>query len=254
MKISIVTPTFNSAKYIKETIDSIHQQSYTHIEHIVIDGLSSDNTVEIVKSFRQIKVISEKDSGQSEALNKGFKMADGDILAWQNADDTYLPGAFQTVVDYFSQNPEIDIVYGYYQLIDSSSKWICDIYPIEWNKWLFAHGRFVPLQPTVFWRRRVFQRVGLLKENLHYCMDVDFFSKAALEGFLFKRIPQKLGQFRIHTQSKTQNKSNEQRVKQEYKRVLSDNFRYNFLDKCFFELFHYRSKLAKGVKTRWLKK
>src|SRR4051812_24806692 len=97
LKISIVTPTYNSALYIRETMESIHSQSYKNFEHIVMDGLSKDNTVAIVEEYPNAKVISEKDSGQSDALNKGFKLVTGDILAWQNADDLYCPNAFQTV-------------------------------------------------------------------------------------------------------------------------------------------------------------
>ena len=254
MKISIVTPTYNSAKYIKDTLESIHSQSYKNFEHIVMDGLSIDNTIGISKSFPQVKVVSENDKGQSDALNKGFDLSSGDILAWQNADDLYLPGAFQTVVDFFKQHPYVDVVYGYYQLIDSESKWLCDVFPIKWDEWKFAHGRFVPLQPTVFWRRKVYEAVGILNQNLHYCMDVDFFSRIVNKGFKFALIPEMLGQFRVHTQSKTQNSLNEKKVHIEYKNVLASNFKYTLVDYLFFEVLQYRAKIAKSIKVKFLRK
>lgn len=254
MKISIVTPTYNSGPYIKETMESIHQQSYKNFEHFVMDGLSTDNTSQIVKEYKNAVLVSEKDSGQSDALNKGFNMAQGDILAWQNADDVYLPDTFDIVVDFFKNNPDVDLVYGYYQLMDSESKWICDVYPIQWNTWLFAHGRFSPPQPTAFWRRRVHEQVGQLNEKLHYCMDVDFYSRAVNKNFKFSRIPKIMGKFRIHTESKTQNSANEKKVFAEYRDVLATNFNYTPADSFFFELFKLRASVTKSLKMNWLKK
>jgi glycosyltransferase involved in cell wall biosynthesis len=254
MKLSIVTPVYNSGKYIRETIESIANQSYRNFEHIIMDGLSTDNTLEIAKEYKHIKCISEKDTGQSNAINKGFRMATGDILAWQNADDTYFPDTFEAVVTHFHDHPDVDIVYGYYQLIDGESRWMCDVYPIDWNRWLFAHGRFCPPQPTVFWRRKVYEAIGELDEKLHYCMDVDFYSRSINKKFNFGRIPKMLGKFRIHEQSKTQNKVNDRRVHDEYKNVLSMNFNYSKLDLLFFEVFQQRSKLAKNIKLKVFKK
>ena len=248
MKISIITPTFNSGLYIRETMESIHNQSYKNFEHIVVDGLSKDNTLEIVNEFGSVHLISEKDKGQSDAINKGFKKSNGDIIAWQNGDDKYLPHTFERIINFFMRNPGIDIVYGDYQLIDSNSNWICDVSPIQWSDWLFKHGRFVPLQPTVFWRRRVLEKVGLLNENLHYCMDVDYFSRMLFHGFRFAKITAILGQFRVHQESKTQNSENERKVRDEHRRVLSNNFNYNYFDNLIFDFFQSRAVLVKKAK------
>jgi glycosyltransferase involved in cell wall biosynthesis len=253
LKISIVTPTYNSAAYIRETMESIHNQSYKNIEHIVMDGLSKDNTVAIVNEF-PARCVSEKDKGQSDALNKGFRQVTGDILAWQNADDLYCPGAFQTVVDFFESHPDVDIVYGYYQLIDQDSKWICDVFPIQWNEWLFVHGRFCPPQPTAFWRKRVYDAVGDLNVNLHYCMDVDFYSRVVNKGFKFHRLPVMMGQFRVHQDSKTQNVDNDEKVKREHQQVLAKNFSYSAFDSFLFNVFKFRSSITKNLKMKWLKK
>ena len=248
MKISIVTPSYNSGSYIEETIQSIQNQTYTNIEHIIIDGNSADRTIDIVKKYNNIHWISEPDTGQSNAINKGFKLATGDILAWQNADDLYLPDTFKTVVEYFENNPDIDIVYGYYKLIDEKSRWICDVKPVRWSVWKFKHRRFVPLQPTVFWRRKVQEKVMPLDESLHYTMDVDFFAKAVINHFRFELIPEYLGAFRVHKDSKTQNKNNESKVKKELLTVLSRNFNYTFLNKCIFHFFYYRARIAGTIK------
>lgn len=253
MKISIVTPTFNSSQYIEDTLKSIHSQRGATFEHIVVDGLSKDNTVEIALKYNA-QIICEKDHGQSDAINKGLRIVSGEIHAWQNADDLYSEGTLKTVADFFAMNPDVDFVYGDYQLIDQDGKWICDVYPIEWSKWLFAHGRFCPLQPTVFWRSKVTQAIGLLDTNLHYCMDVDFFSRAINAGFKFRKIPKILGQFRVHMHSKTQNPENRARVRNEYRKVLATHFNYNTLDLVLFNFFQYRSRIASVVKQRLLKR
>ena len=119
--------------YIKETLDSILNQKYNNLETIVIDGLSEDYTLSILKQTKNIKFISEKDSGQSEALNKGFSICSGDILAWQNADDLYLKNTFKIIDDFFTKNKDIDFVYGRYSLIDSKSNIICSVNPPKWS-------------------------------------------------------------------------------------------------------------------------
>jgi glycosyltransferase involved in cell wall biosynthesis len=253
MKFSIVTPAFRSGAYIEATIKSIAEQSYRDFEHIVMDGGSQDGTVDILKRHPHIQWVSEKDKGQSDAINKGFRKTTGDILAWQNADDLYLPGAFETVARVFRENPGVDVVYGDYQLIRADGSWLCDVHPIDWNLWKFAHGRFVPLQPTTFWRRRVYEALGDLDSDLHYCMDVDFFARAAAK-FTFMRIPELLGQFRTHDESKTHNRDNARKVKNEHRAVLARNFRYGALDHALFEFFHRRSRLAYLVKRKLLKR
>jgi len=254
MKISIVTPTYNSAKYVRETMDSIHAQNYHDLEHIVMDAVSRDNTLDIVKEYNGVTVISEKDKGQSDALNKGFKHVTGDILAWQNSDDLYCKDTFTTVEKYFREHPEVDMVYGNYQLIDSESNWICDVFPPHWNKWLFVHGRFCPVQPSVFWRKTVWDEAGPLSEHLHFCMDVDFYSRSVNKKFKIAKIDHILGIFRVHDTSKTQNKENQRKVYNEYKKVLADNFNYSLADSALFEFFTARAKVAGIVKQKILKK
>ncbi len=253
LKFSIVTPCFNTGKYVDETIRNIAAQTYRNVEHIVMDGGSTDNTLSILKSHPHILWTSEKDKGQSDAINKGFKRATGEIFAWQNADDLYFPDALETVADFFNKNTEVDLVYGEYQQISPDGSWICDVHPPAWNPWLFGHGRFAPVQPTVFWRRHVFEAYGELDLGLNYCMDIDFYSQSS-KKFRFARIQKMLGKFRVHDDSKTQNPENERKVYLEYRKVLARNFSYGPLDYLAFNGFYYRSRIAAKVKARWLKR
>jgi len=118
LKFSVITPSFNQGEYIEQTIQSVLDQDYANFEHFVIDGGSTDQTISILNKYPHIQWISEKDKGQSDALNKGFKMAKGDIIAWINSDDWYETGAFKAVAKFFIQNPDKDIVMGDCNLID----------------------------------------------------------------------------------------------------------------------------------------
>jgi len=253
LKISIVIPVLNGARFIRETIESILAQTYHNFEVIVYDAKSTDETLKIVNEYG-LNCISEKDKGQSDAINKGFKQLNGDILAWQNADDIYLPDTLEIVADYFEKHAKADIMYGNYQEIDKDGNWLCNVYPRAWNTWLFSRGRFCPVQTCVFWRRKVWENAGPLDISLNYCMDVDFYSRAINQGFNFTHIPYTFGKFRIHEKSKTYNIVNKSEFKREYRSVLSRNFKYGIQDYLFFELFYYRSHLASFVKRNWLKK
>ena len=122
-KVSIITPSYNQGQFIEETILSAKNQDYPNIEHIVIDGNSTDSTLDILHKYdNDIIWISEPDRGQSDALNKGFRIATGEIIGWLNSDDIYLPGAVKKAVDALMNNPKFDIVYGDYLIIDENSK------------------------------------------------------------------------------------------------------------------------------------
>ena len=118
LKFSVITPSFNNAQYIEQTIKSVLEQNYPNFEHIVIDGGSTDGTVEILKKHSHLKWVSEKDEGQADALNKGFRMATGDIIAWINSDDWYEPNIFGNIAEWFERNPDKNIVMGDCNLID----------------------------------------------------------------------------------------------------------------------------------------
>ena len=244
MLVSIVTPCYNSGRYLEQTIRSIQVQSYPYFEHIVIDGKSTDGTLDILSKQHGIQWISENDEGQADAINKGMSYTRGEILAWQNADDLYFPYTFETVVRYFQEHPRVDLVYGNYRLIDEHDKVIVDVRSKPWNRWLFQHGRFIPVQPTVFWRRKVYEEIGDLNTKLHYCMDVDFYARIS-KKFVIAYLPVMLGQFRIHRESKTQNWRHLLKVYQEHKTVLENQFDYNLWDSLWCDFFFIRGNLAR---------
>lgn len=251
MLISIITPCYNSGEFIEMCIDSIKNQNYNEIEHHIVDGESTDNTLVILKNTDGIKWVSEHDNGQSDAINKGLKMISGDIVAWQNADDVYLSGCFNKVAEYFSSHPEVYMVYGYYQRIDKDGKKLANVYSTNYKEWKLKYGRFIPVQPCVFFRKEVFEEVGLLDEDLNYCMDVDLYCRIA-KRFKIARIPEFLGAFRVHKESKTQNKDNYKAVKNELVKVLNKYYRYSLVDRLIFELMQLRSRTATIIKDKAL--
>ncbi len=171
--VSVVTPSYNSAAYIGATLESIQIQDYPAIEHIVIDGGSTDGTLEILARYPQLVWTSEPDKGQSDALNKGFRRAQGEIIGWLNADDTYQPGAISTAVTYFLAHPQTMAVYSECRVIDEAGHFLHFYGTEDFDlRTLLLHD-YIP-QPTVFFRREVLDTVGLLNEKLHYVMDWEY--------------------------------------------------------------------------------
>ena len=185
--VSIVTPSYNQGEFIEETIQSVLNQDYAHIEYIVIDGGSTDNTVDILKKYDdKIIWVSEKDRGQTEAINKGYKKAKGEILGWINSDDTYQPGAIKKTVDYFKTHPDIKVVHGAGYYIDRDNR-ILRPYCSDPNAKASLPQTLNMCQPAFFIMREVIENVGLLDSNLHYCMDYEFIIRISRKydiGFL----------------------------------------------------------------------
>lgn len=176
--VSIVTPSLNQGRFIRETIESILLQDYPYIEHIIIDGGSTDGTLDILKMYGdRIFWISEKDKGQSDAINKGWKRARGKIYGWLNSDDTYLPGAITKAVKFLCDNKDVMMVYGEGWHIDEYGK-IIQRYPTEPFKLARLAETCFICQPTVFFRKELIEKIGYLDENLNYCMDYDFWIRA----------------------------------------------------------------------------
>jgi len=202
-RVSIVTPSYNQAQFIEETIRSVLLQGYPNLEYIIIDGGSTDSSVGIIKKYEPWLSywVSEVDRGQAEAVNKGWRRARGEILAYLNSDDTYLPQTVETVVSSFHEHQDVGMVYGDCNLIDEEGE---TIGPMPGEKFTLEKmlWRNVVPQPAAFIRRSVLERVGLLDENLHHCMDYDLWLRIALH-FPVKHIPTILANFRLHSSSKT---------------------------------------------------
>lgn len=204
-KVSIITPSYNQGRFIEDTILSILNQNYPNLEHIVIDGGSSDNTIEILQRYTHIKWISERDRGQSDAFNKGLKLAGGEIIGWLNSDDLYADSAIQKVVQAFHDDPSVDVVYGNCYYVDENNevirKYISGSFDLK--RLLTCGYCYIPPMST-FIKKEVFKKLDYpLDENLHFCMDHDLFIRIANAGFRFKYIPEYLSSFRRSSLNKT---------------------------------------------------
>ncbi len=182
MKISIITPTFNNASFLKGNIDSILDQSYRNVEHIVVDGGSTDGTVELLKSYSHIRWISERDNGMYEAINKGIRIASGQIISYLNADDRYHQSSLQLVNESFEINDKLDFVYGYCTYIDESERAICTFKPVPLWRSTAYKVRITWAQPCCFWRKDIHKKIGLFDGSMRIAGDSDFFRRIILSG------------------------------------------------------------------------
>jgi hypothetical protein len=204
--VSIVTPSYNQARFLEETILSVLSQDYPNIEYLIIDGGSTDGSVEIIRKYenRLAYWASEPDGGQSHAINKGLRRASGDILAWINSDDVYRPWAVRAAVDFLSTHPEVALVYGRADQIDGDGAVLCEIPSMDFDITACISRQRYPIpQPAAFFRRIAIQKVGLLDESLQYCMDWDYWTRISMAGLHLSRIAQPLARCRLHGDSKT---------------------------------------------------
>jgi glycosyltransferase involved in cell wall biosynthesis len=217
MKVTIITPTYNQAEYIEQTILSVLNQNYKNIEYIIIDGGSNDGTIDIIKKYEdQLSYwISEKDNGQSHAINKGLKLATGDIVNWLNSDDWLEPNAINKIVNYFEKNEEIDIVFGNCNIVypenDVSLYTAVPFNPIDFSSRISVH------QPSTFWRMELMNKIGSVDESLHYCMDYDLWAKMLFTN-KSGMLNEVLANFRRYPESKT---SHYEKVFFDYRKVIS---------------------------------
>lgn len=218
MRLTIVTPSFNQASFIERTIKSVLSQDHPDVEYLVMDGGSTDGTVDVLERYSgKLQWISERDNGQSDAINKGLRMATGDVVAFLNSDDTYVPGALARVASYFNTHPQAMWAYGKCRIIDENDREIRR--PITWYKnVLLRRYSFTKLlaenfisQPSTFWRRRLHDEIGYLNEEEHFVMDYEFWLRAGqrypagvIEGYL--------ANFRMYNASKSGSLSNPQFV------------------------------------------
>ncbi|HAV42944.1 TPA: hypothetical protein DCX15_02885, partial [bacterium] len=200
--VSIITPSFNQVNFIEETILSVKDQDYPEIEHIVIDGGSTDGTIEILKKYPHLTWISELDEGQVEAINKGFKMAKGEVITWLNSDDTYLQDTLSVVGGYFATHPDVDMVFGDCRQVDQDGKIIGRIKGHSFNLTHLIPRNCIP-QPAVFFKRKILERVGYLNPKWQHAFDYDYWLRIGLAGYRIDYLPKTLANFRLHRNSKT---------------------------------------------------
>jgi glycosyltransferase involved in cell wall biosynthesis len=210
VKVSVVTPSFNQAGFIIKTIKSVlSQKGDFELEYIVMDGGSTDGTVDILKKYgKKINWVSKKDKGQSDAINKGWRKATGDIVAYLNSDDMYERGAIQSVVSFFRNNPDIDWTYGKCKIVDEKGKEIR-----KWIKWYrhllgqkYSYNKLLTenfvAQPSVFFRRKILNDCGYLDAKQHLIMDYEYWLRIGQKhkgSFINKPI----AKFRFYRTSKS---------------------------------------------------
>jgi len=217
--ISIVTPSYNQAEFLAQTIESvINQEGDFHIDYIVVDGGSTDGSVAIIRHYESLLQhggwprkcrgitfhwLSEKDEGQTDALMKGFRLAHGEILAWLNSDDTYLPGALQVAADFFQSHPDTALMYGDAVYCDASGAIIGSYRTAAFDLDRLAAANII-CQPAAFFRRSAFDAVGGLDGTLHFAMDYDLWIRIG-RRFTCRHTPRFLATYRLHESSKTVN-------------------------------------------------
>src|SRR5262249_15039371 len=219
-KISVITPSYNQAKFIEQTIRSVLLQGYPNLEYVIIDGGSSDGSVEIIRKYEPWLAYwaSEQDRGQSHAINKGFERATGEVLCWLNSDDYYLPNALLTVGRTLAKST------GNYALTGHCLKIYQDGRPpleleghFENRRRLLQYWKGYHMhQPATFWRREVFERVGRLDEQLHLIMDFDYWTRIS-GHFDFANVDRALVCCNYHAEAKTSD---------DYRQYLADQKRY----------------------------
>jgi len=203
--VSIITPSYNQARYLEATIQSVLGQNYPRIEYIIVDGGSSDDSASIIKKYagRLAWWVSEQDKGQTDAINKGFNRATGDILAWINSDDTYNSGAVAQAVKYLVENPEVGLVYADCNFIDEEDRVIGKFNAAQTDLRRLREGYVHIPQQTMFFRAQYWKELGPLDPSFYFAMDYDLWTRIASRAQLKYLAGNTWANFRIHTTSKT---------------------------------------------------
>jgi glycosyltransferase involved in cell wall biosynthesis len=210
-RITVITPSFNQAAYLEETISSVLDQGYPNLEYIIIDGGSTDGSVEIIRKFedRIAYWVSERDRGQAHAINKGIQRATGDIIAYLNSDDYYLEGSLARVAEHFSRHPDVDLIHGRCRIVDergvkigerkgSIARYdeILDLWDVWWKERNFV-------QPEVFWTKRIADKIGNFREDLFWVMDYDYWLRILRARCGVGSIDAELAAFRLQPNQKS---------------------------------------------------
>ena len=250
-RISIIVPSFNQGKYIADTLQSIIDQKYDNVEIIVMDGGSTDNSVDVIKSFENYIAYwqSEKDAGQSNAINNGFKRATGEFVTWLNSDDILLSGALDAVDKAIKNNPECNFFLGNVVWMDKYGK-IIRVGKVEgsnrfWNKHhLFSNGG-----PSAFMRKSTLESIGMLREDFHYMMDTELWHRLLASGNPFRRIGKYIWGLRLHEDAKMSghNFTGSKLADKTHPSWIQKHKESSFLDECY-PINKYLSKIWRLLK------
>jgi len=202
MKVSIITPSYNQGKYIERTIESVLNQDIANLEYIIMDGGSTDETIDVIKKFGDRLIWkSEKDKGQTDAVNKGIKEATGDIVGWLNSDDIYYDGAIKKTLKIFEDNPEITVVYGNANHIREDNSIIEPYYTEDFNYDRLKDICYI-CQPALFFRKSLIEKYGHLDDTLQYCMDYEYWLRLG-KGEVFYHLNELIAGSRLYNDNKT---------------------------------------------------
>lgn len=236
--ISIITPSYNQGQYLERTILSVLNQKYSNLEYIIIDGGSTDCSVEIIKKYdAQLAYwISEPDNGQASALNKGLAKATGDIIGWINSDDWYEEDVFDLIAENFSKN-SIDLLIGNCTVVfqdEAIRGFTVKPFNVSYQSMLrYWKTNFCPPQPSIFFSKRLLKQVGLLDENLRYAMDLDLWLRMAQES-KFYYIDKNLSYYLIHNNSKSGSDNGMKKFVVEWKSVCYNRLKTSTISQKFF--------------------
>ena len=247
-KITVITPSFNQAAYLEKTIQSILNQNYPNLEYIIIDGGSTDGSVDIIKRYASKLAywVSEPDEGQSHAINKGLMKSTGDWVCWQNSDDIFYPNSFQYVAQVIQKMPKLEFIIGDINLIDENDKLIrpmCYVKPTYQS--LIAEGMVLTNQ-AAFWKRCVHNDIGWLDENLHYGFDYEWFLRLLKHTKQSWHISKTIGALRYHSETKTS--LNQVKFQEEFGIILEGKS-MNLIARLFYIVRRLFLTLANGKFT-----
>ena len=203
MKISLVTPSYNHERFIERTVRTVLLQRYRDLEYILMDGGSTDRTMEVLEPYRDRidDLVSERDEGQADAIAKGFERSRGEIMGWLNSDDMLAPNALDYVAWFFENNPDVDFIYSHRLGVDAEDKAIWYWHLPRHSNYLMSRWDLIP-QETCFWRRSLWEKAGNVDRSFQFAMDYDLFTRFMKIG-RFQRVNRFLGAFRQHDAAKT---------------------------------------------------
>src|SRR5262249_42909397 len=201
-RITVVTPSYNQARFLEGTIRSVLQQNYPNLEHIIVDGGSSDGSVDIIRKYQHHLAcwVSEKDEGPADAIRKGFGKATGSIMAWLNSDDIYQPDTLHKIADVFQRDAGIDVVYGNTYWIGLNGEILAEKRQTPFSKLAYLYGGADLQQPSTFWARHIYEKAGGLDTSFKAAFDADLFFRFFALSARFRHVNEFLGGFRIHSE------------------------------------------------------
>jgi len=243
MKISIVTASYNQGPYIENCIQSVLNQNFANFEHIIIDNCSTDKTLAILQKYPHLKWVSEPDDGQSDALNKGFRRATGDIIGWLNTDEVYHTNAFKAVTEYFVQQPTLDVLYGDIHFVDKEMKLLRTKREVTFDqRMLLYYGCYIATAAT-FFRRNIFDDGNFLDVNYHYVMDFEYFVRLVEKGYIFAHIEQTLSSFLWTGENKSLDSAKRRHERVRVQRKYG--YKYQAINDVLAQIYHLKHTAKK---------